>query len=284
MTALRKRMLEDMRIRNFTPATQKAYITYVAAFSKHFGKSPDLLGQEEIRAWQVHLVEQKRVSASYLNAQVCALRFFYRETLGRDWEVRRILTAKRPRKLPVIPSVEEVDRFLRAVRNDKHRALLSAVYATGLRVSEVARLKVSDIDSQRMAIHVDQGKGRKDRYVTLSPTLLTLLRRYWQIGHPRPWLFPPRGKTNRPISPETIQTVCQKASATAALGKRVTPHLLRHACATHLLEAGTDSRVIQVLLGHASPRTTARYERVSTKMIRQVPCLLDRLPGAPARE
>lgn len=213
MTALRKRMLEDMRIRNFTPATQKAYITYVAAFSKHFGKSPDLLGQEEIRAWQVHLVEQKRAS-------------------------------------------------------------------------EVARLKVADVDSQRMSIRVDQGKGRKDRYVTLSPTLLAILRRYWKTGRPRPWLFPPRGKTNRSISPDTIRAVCQRASATAVPGKKVTPHLLRHACATHLLEAGTDSRVIQVLLGHASPRTTARYERVSTKTIRQVPCLLDRLPGAPppARE
>jgi site-specific recombinase XerD len=277
MTALRQRMLEDMCIRNFTPSTKKTYITYVAAFAGHFWKSPDRLGLEDIRTYQLHLVEKKRVSPSYLNAIVCALRFFYCVTLRRDWDVKRIPTAKVPKKLPVVLSIDEVERFLRAIRNAKHQAVLTTIYATGLRIAEVTRLKVSDIDSRRMCIRIEQGKGHKDRYVGLSTTLLAYLREYWKIDRPAPWLFPAQGKSNNPLSPNTVRKVCQKASRDAGLRKKVTPHLIRHAFATHLHEAGTDTRVIQALLGHASPKTTARYEHVSMKRMQQTPCPLDLL-------
>ena len=281
MTALRKRMLEDMRIRNFTPATQKAYAAYVGAFARHFGKPPDQLGLKEIRAYQVYLVEEKHVSASYLNVQVCALRFFYRVTLGCDWDIAQILTAKRPKKLPVVPSVEEVDAFFQTVRNAKHRAVLTTIYATGLRIAEVTRLSIADIDSRRMCIRVEQGKGRKDRYVPLSPRLLELLREYWRIERPSPWLFPACGKANRPVAPGTVQEVCRQLNARAPLGRRITPHLLRHACATHLMEAGVQTPLIQELLGHASPKTTARYQHVSMQALREAPCPLELLPSAP---
>jgi site-specific recombinase XerD len=274
-------MLEDMRIRNFTPGTQKAYAAYVGAFARHFGKSPDQLGLQEIRSYQVHLVERKRVSASYLNAQVCALRFFYRVTLGRDWDIKQILTAKRPKKLPVVPSVEEVGLFLDAVHNAKHRAVLTTIYATGLRIAEVTRLRVADIDSRRMCIRVEQGKGRKDRYVPLSPRLLELLRDYWRIERPSPWLFPACGNRNRPLTPSAVQQVCRRVSAQASLGKRITPHLLRHACATHLMEAGAQTPLIQELLGHASPKTTARYQHVSMHALREAPCPLELLASVP---
>jgi integrase/recombinase XerD len=281
MTALRKRMLEDMRIRNFTPGTQKADAAYVGAFARHFGRPPDQLGLQEIRAYQVYLVEEKRVSASYLNAQVCALRFFYRVTLGRDWDIKQILTAKQPKKLPVVPSVEEVDAFLRSVRNPKHRAVLTTIYATGLRIAEVTGLRIADIDSRRMCIRVEQGKGRKDRYVPLSPRLLELLRDYWRIERPSPWLFPACGKANRPVTPGTVQEVCRKLHAQGPLTKKITPHLLRHACATHLMEAGVRTPLIQKLLGHASPKTTARYQHVSMHALREAPCPLELLPNTP---
>ena len=281
MTALRKRMLEDMRIRNFALSTQETYAAHVGAFARHFGKPPDQLGLEEIRAYQVYLVEERHVSASYLNVQVCALRFFYRVTLACDWDVTRILTAKRPRKLPVVPSVQEVGLFLEAVRNAKHRAVLATIYATGLRIAEVTSLRIADIDSQRMCIRVEQGKGRKDRYVLLSPTLLEFLREYWRIERPSPWLFPAYGKAIRPLAPNTVRKVCQQVSARVPLGKKITPHLLRHACATHLMETGVQTPVIQELLGHASPRTTARYQHVSMHTLRDMPCPLDLLPSAP---
>jgi len=266
-----------MRIRNFTPATQKAYIACVAHFARHFGESPDRLGPEQIRRYQVYLVEHKGISPSYLNTQVCALRFFYHVTLGRDWAIQRIPMAKRPKRLPVVLSVDEVARFLCAIANPKHQTVLTTTYATGLRVSEVTRLKLTDIDSRRMCIRVEQGKGHKDRYVNLSPTLLAYLRQYWKINRPSPWLFPAQGKTRRPLSPKTVRKVCQQASRQAGLTKKVTPHLMRHAFATHLHEAGTDTRVIQALLGHASPKTTARYEHVSMRRIQQTPCPLDLL-------
>lgn len=280
MTALRKRMLEDMRVRNFTPATQKAYAFYVGAFARHFGRPPDELGLQEIRAYQVYLVEEKRVSPSYLTAQVCALRFFYRVTLGSDLDVTRVLTAKKAKKLPTVPSLEEVGLFLKAVRSAKHHAILTTLYATGLRVAEVARLRIADIDSRRMCIRVEQGKGRKDRYVPLSVGLLQLLREYWRIERPRLWLFPARGKPDRPLTTASIRAVCQRAGARARIDKKITPHVLRHACATHLMEAGVPTPAIQQLLGHASPRTTARYQHVSMRALLDMPSPLDLLSNA----
>jgi integrase/recombinase XerD len=192
MTTLRQRMTEDLRVRNRAPRTIEAYIDQVAKFAQHFKKSPELLGPEEIRQYQVYLVHERRVSWSYLNQAVCALRFLYRHTLSRDWAIKQIPFARQPKKLPVVLSQSEMQRFLQAIRKLKYQAILMTAYAAGLRLSEVTHLHVSDIDSQRMVIRVRQGKGQKDRYVMLSPTLLELLRTYWQLERPRTWLFPGR--------------------------------------------------------------------------------------------
>src|SRR6266496_3879105 len=190
MTALRKRMIDDLRVRNRSERTIDTYITWVANFARHFRKSPELLGPEEIRQYQVYLVNERHVSWSYLNQAVCALRFFYRITLGRDWLIKHIPFPRQPRKLPLVLSQAEVKRFLDAIHSLKYLAILMTAYAAGLRLSEVIHLQVSDIDSQRMVIRVRQGKGQKDRYVMLAPTLLLVLRRYWRAERPSSWLFP----------------------------------------------------------------------------------------------
>ena len=280
MSALRHRMREDMKIRNLAPATQDRYIEHVAAFARHFGKSPDQLGPDEIRRYQLYLLNEKHVSSSTLNITVCALRFLYRITLRRSWDIERIPLARRERKLPEVLSPAEVAQFFQAIASRKHRTLLMTAYAGGLRVSEVARLRVSDIDSQRMTIRVEQGKGRKDRYVMLSPQLLPLLRDYWKVDRARPWLFP--GRTpDRPIKAETVRRVCKQAWRASGLRKRVTPHTLRHCFATHLLEAGTDLRTLQVLMGHRSFATTARYTHIAVSNMQRTRSPLDSLPMAP---
>jgi integrase/recombinase XerD len=277
MTPLRQRMLEDMKIRNLSANTQKRYVDRVAAFAKHFGKSPDLLGPEDVRAYQVYLTQDKKLSSSTMNVTVCALRFLYQVTLQRWWAIDRINFARTGRKLPIVLSPEEVIQFFQAIRGMKYRAVLITAYAAGLRVSEVTRLKVADIDSKRMAIRVEQGKGQKDRYVMLSPRLLTLLREYWKEYRPSPWLFP--GRTpDQPISSASVRQVCLEAGLASGLTKRVTPHILRHSFATHLLEAGTDLRKIQVLLGHRSPTCTARYTHVAIQNIQQTKSPLESLP------
>jgi site-specific recombinase XerD len=269
-------MIEDMQLRNFAPGTVSVYVNCVARFARHFGKSPELLGPEDVRAYLLHLIEQRRPSWSYYNQIVQALRFLYKVTLGRDWALAYIAYPKQPKRLPVVLSPAEVARFFAAVDRLKDRALLMTAYAAGLRISEVAALRVEDIDSRRMVIRVRQGKGRKDRYVMLSPRLLDPLRRYWKAARPRTWLFP--GQTpDRPISIRTVTRTCRRALQAAGLEKRVTIHTLRHSFATHLLEAGTDLRTIQVLLGHASPRTTAVYTHVSPAAVRATISPLDRL-------
>lgn len=227
MTELRRRMLEDMRLRNLSLNTQKRYLDRVAAFAGHFGKSPELLGPDEIRAYQLYLVEERRLSSSSINVTVCALKFLYRVTLGRPWEVERVVLSRREKKLPVVLSQEEVARFFAAIESLKYRAILVTAYAAGLRVTEVTRLKVSDIDSSRMTIRVDQGKGQKDRYVMLSGRLLGLLREYWKEYRPSGWLFP--GKTaDRPVSPNSVRQVCREARVASGFTKQITPHTLRH--------------------------------------------------------
>ena len=278
MSPLRQRMIEDIKVRNLSPATQRSYVNAVVRFSRHFGRSPHLLDVEEVRAYQVHLVS-RGISWSQLNKVVCALRFFYGVTLGRSDLPEGIPHAKEPRKLPVVLSPEEVVRFLAAVPNLKHRVALTAAYAAGLRVSEVARLKIADIDSRRMVIRVEEGKGGKDRYVMLSPRLLGILRGYYQLLHPRHWLFPGR-EDDRPLSPEALHAACRAAAAAAGLGKRVTVHTLRHSFATHLLDAGTNIRIIQVLLGHTNLATTVLYTQVSPGAIRKTASPLDRLGHA----
>ena len=274
MTELRTRMIEDMRIRNLSANTQKRYLDHVAGFAKHFGKSPEALGAEEIRQYQLYLLRDRRLSSSTLNVAVCALKFLYRVCLEREGVVERIHLSRREKRLPVVLSADEVAQFLSAVRSLKHKAILMAAYGAGLRVSEACRLKVGDIDSRRMAIRVNQGKGRKDRYVMLSVVLLDILRVYWKRYRPSHWLFPGRDK-NEAISPTTVRQVCREVALASGIKKRVTPHILRHSFATHLLEADTDLRKIQVLLGHKSLASTARYTHVAIQNVQKTVSPLD---------
>lgn len=275
MSPLRRRMIEDMTIRNMSPTTQRAYVYAVQKFSRYFGRSPDQLEHEAVRAYQMHLVE-RGIAWPTLNATVCALRFFYGVTLGRTDVPERIPHAREPRKLPVVLSPDEVVRFLTAIRDLKSRVALTTAYAAGLRVSEVVNLKIRDIDSSRMVIRVEQGKGRKDRYVMLSPQLLDILRSYWHLARPPHWLFPGRdGEV--PMRLGGLYDACRSACVAAGLTKQVTVHTLRHSFATHLLENGTDVRIIQVLLGHKRLETTALYAQVATSTIRNTASPIDRL-------
>jgi len=267
MSPLRCRMIEDMQIRNLTLNTQRAYVAQIVRFACHFRKSPDLLGPAEIRAYLIHLTQERRLAASSIIVAVSALRFFYTVTLKRPWVVEDDIPAgKQAKKLPVVPSKGEVAQFLGAVANLKHRVILTICYATGLRVSEAVHLKPAAIDSKRMVIRVEQGKGRKDRYVMLPPKLLDLLRDYWRRTHPGEWLFP-GDRAGQPVSPLTIDRTCREVRQQCGIGKPVTPHSLRHAFAVHLLEAGTDLRTIQLLLGHRNLSTTARYLMIATSKV-----------------
>jgi integrase/recombinase XerD len=278
MTSLRRRMLEDMQVRNFSPHTQTSYLEQVSRFARHFQQSPERLGPEEIRAYQIYLTNEKKLAVASILLAVAALRFFYTVTLKKGWRVEDIIPApKRPQRLPVVLSSDEVLRFLACVSNLKHRAIFTTCYAAGLRISEVLHLRPTDIDSQRMVIRVDQGKGQKDRYVMLSPKLLELLRTWWRVARPTPWLFP----GNRPghaISKDAVEQACQKARRRCRIPKSITPHALRHAFAVHLLETGTNVRTIQLLLGHRSLATTARYLRIATITVCATTSPLDWLP------
>jgi integrase/recombinase XerD len=267
MSPLRRRMIEDMQIRNLTPNTQRVYVANVFRFACHFRKSPDLLGPPEIRTYLLHLTRERRLAASSIIVTVSALRFFYTVTLKRPWVVEEDIPAgHQAKKLPVVPSKEEVARFLGAVDNLKHRMVLTVCYATGLRISEAIHLTPAAIDSKRMVIRVEQGKGRKDRYVMLPPTLLDMLRNYWKRTHPGEWLFP--GRTpGQPVHPLTINLTCREVARRCGIGKPVAPHALRHAFAVHLLEAGTDLRTIQLLLGHRNLSTTAQYLMIATSTV-----------------
>ncbi len=280
MTPLRQRMIEDMRVRNFSVKTIAIYVAAVAKFAQFFHRSPDLLGPEEIRAYQVHLVQEKKVSWSAFNIAVSALKFLYAVSLARDWAVQKIPYAKKPKTKPVILSMEEVCTFFEAFSNLKYRILVMIAYATGLRHSEVLHLRVSDIDSKRMMIRVESGKGNKDRYVPLSPTLLTWLRAYWKIARPASYLFP--GKV--PGMPLTRESVCRaigRARRASGISKAVNLRMLRHSFATHLLDSGTNIRIIQALLGHRSLNTTAIYTPVSSATIHATQSPLESLANLP---
>jgi integrase/recombinase XerD len=261
MTPLRQRMIEDMKIRNFSVHTIAQYVSRIAHFARHFGRSPEQLGLEEIRAYQLHLVQQK-VSWGVLSHSVSALRFLYLITLQKDWNIRRIPYPHKEVKLPEVPTRDEVARFLDAITNIKHRALLTACYAAGLRVSEATHLRVKDIDGDRKLIHVHLGKGKKDRMVPLPDKLLVLLREYWRVARPTDWLFPVR-KTGRPISSRSAQRICVRAQKRAGIKRKIRCHVLRAAFATHLLEAGVNVRSIQILMGHRNLTTTGGYLRVA---------------------
>lgn len=266
MTILRRRMIDDLRIRNYAPGTIEIYVRCVAQFAQHWGQSPDRLGPEQIRQYLVFLVRRRKVSWSVFKLHLCALRFFYRTTLGRRWAVEQIPFPKREKKLPVVLSTQEIATFFGAIQNLKHRTILMTMYGAGLRVSEALHLRLSDVDGQRMLLRVQQGKGHKDRYVPLSPTLLEVLRSYWKQDRPQPWLFPGK-RPGLPLSSNAVSRFCARAARKSSLKKRVKPHTMRHCFATHLLEAGMDLKRIQLLLGHCSLNTTSLYLHVATNAL-----------------
>jgi len=278
MTPLRRRLLEDMQIRNLSVNTQRSYVEQVSRFARHFSQSPLTLGPEEIRAYQVYLTNEKKLAPGSIVIAVSALRFLYKVTLKKDWSVTEIIPAPRkPQTLPVVLSPEEVVRFLDCVKKPKHRTILTTCYAAGLRISEAVRLTSAAIDSQRMVLRIEQGKGQKDQYVMLSPKLLEILRDWWRVIRPEHWLFP-GDRPDHPITRNAVEHECQEARRRSRIPKPITPHSLRHAFAVHLLEAGTDVRTIQLLLGHRSLATTARYLRIATSKVCATSSPLDLLP------
>src|SRR5688572_3574234 len=278
MTSLRQRMTEDMQVRNLALNTQMSYVRQVSLFARHFNKSPEQLGPEDIRTYQVYLTNEKKLATGSILIAVAALRFLYKVSLKKDWAFEDVIPApKKPQKLPIVLSPKEVIRFLDCVRSTKHRAILTTCYAAALRISEAVRLTVPDIDSQRMVIRVDQGKGQKDRYVMLSPKLLETLPAYFRAVRPKAWLF--EGKIpGQPITKDAVELACQKARRLSGIRKPISPHSMRHAFAVHLLESGTDVRTIQLLLGHRSLATTARYLRIATSKVCSTSSPLDLLP------
>ena len=278
---LRERFVADMSVRGFTEKTRKDYLRTVAGFAAFLGRSPSTATAEDVRRFQIQQSE-RGMNAPAMNSAVAALRFFFNHTLDRPDLARRLIRLRYPRKLPVVLSPEEAARLIAATTCLKHQAALSVAYGAGLRVAEVASLKVGDIDSERMLIRVERGKGGRYRHALLSPTLLSLLRTWWQEGRqlgvmrPGGWLFPGQDPA-RPITTRQLSRVVEAAAETAGLSKNVSPHTLRHSFATHLLEDGTDIRVIQALLGHAKLDNTALYTRVATKVVRTVTSPLDRI-------
>jgi integrase/recombinase XerD len=275
ISPLRRRMIEDMTVRRLAPKTQVSYIGVVRDFTVFLGRSPDQASAADLRRYQLHLASSG-VSVPSQNGRVTALRFFFTVTLGRGEVTARMPFVREPRKLPVVLSPEKVARLLEAAPGLKYRAALSVAYGAGLRAAEVVSLKVADIDSTRMVIRVEQGKGRKDRYVMLSEHLLELLRAYWKAARPQGWLFPGRDPV-QPLTTRQLNRACHAAAQAAGIDKRVSLHTLRHSFATHLLEQKTDIRVIQALLGHKKLDTTALYTRVAIKSLGEVTSPLEHL-------
>ena len=281
MTQLRQKMLEELQRRHYSYRTANTYIRIVRDFAAYFHRPPDKLGPEHIRQYQAHLFQSKKLSSASVSQYVSALRFFYVKTLRRHFLTEHIPFPKSPRRLPIVLSTEEVTRLIDAARNLYHRALLMTLYSTAVRRSELCRLQVSDIDSQRMMIRI-HGKGRRDRDVPLSPKLLETLRLYWRWRTPKTYLFPGRGqRADLPISANIVWLACRQAAQRARIRKRLSPHSLRHSCATHLLDAGADLRTIQVLLGHSRLEHTLVYLHLSHKHLQAVPNPLDSLQLSP---
>jgi integrase/recombinase XerD len=283
MTPLRQRFLDDLRLRNYSPRTLECYVAAVVRFARHFGRSPEELGPEEVRAFQLHLLDHDHASWSRFNQIVCALRFLYRVTLGRPDVVKMIPFGKRPKTLPAVLSRQEVLELFAALPDNAYRTLVRTTYACGLRISEVLRLRVADIDSQRGVLVVRQGKGQKDRLVPLSPALLDELRAYWRRFRPGDWLFPGK-KPGRHLNINALQRTFARLVRRLGLRKGVSMHTLRHSYATHLLEAGVDVVTLQRLLGHRDLSTTARYLHVSTQHLQRTPSPLDGLLATPLPE
>jgi integrase/recombinase XerD len=275
MTALRARMIDQMKLRNFSPRSVESYVGVVGGLAKFYGRSPDRLDQAQIQTYLVHRIDEG-LAWSSLNVAVCAIRFFYHQVLG--WKPMELMIPPRKREvhLPVVLSGEEVRRLLEGAENRKHRALLMTAYAGGLRVQELVRLRIEDLDSDRMRIRVVQGKGKKDRLTLLSERALVELRAYWRRYHPKHWLFPGL-IPGRPLTASTALRAYHDARDRAGIQKGGGIHVLRHSFATHLIEAGVDVTIVQKLLGHASVVTTLRYVHVSRKLLGQTPSPLDLL-------
>jgi len=271
-------LIEDMQVRNLAVGTQQVYVQQVSLFAQHFHKSPEVLGPEEIRTYQIYLTNEKKLTTNSIIVAVSALRFLYKITLKRNWSLDEVIpTPQKPQKLPVILSPEEVLHFLNCVRSRKHRVILTTCYAAGLRVSEAIALTPAAIDSKRMVIRVEQGKGQKDRYIMLSQRLLEILRAWWLVEKPKDWLF--SGEfSGQHIGQLAVQLECRKARLISKIPKPITPHSLRHAFACHLLEQGTNVRKIQLLLGHRSLATTAKYLHMATSKVCSTSSPLDLLP------
>jgi integrase/recombinase XerD len=277
MTHLRQRMQEDLRLRNFSERTIRHYTHTVAEFANYFHKSPDQLGPEHIRTWLLYLLNERKLAWGTIQGARSALKFLYTRTLKRTWFDQEVIKPKVRRKLPTVWSREEVCALLDATTNSKHRALLALYYGAGLRCQEALDLKVTDIDSKRMIINIREGKGKFPRQVMLSPKLLELLRLYWRGRKPREWLFPGE-RPDGPLFQNAVRVACQKLRKKLGICKPLSPHVLRHSFATHLLDAGTDLRSIQLLLGHRDLETTARYLHVSEARLHATASPLDALP------
>jgi integrase/recombinase XerD len=277
MTPLRRRMIEDMTLRNLSPHTVEAYVRAVAQFARHFGRSPEQLGGEHARQYLLHLVQERHVSWSRYNIARCGLQFFYCVTLGQDERLEKLPCARVPKRLPTVLSAKELRRLFEVARDVKHKALLMTLYGAGLRISEALGLKTTDIDSGRMLIHVHLGKGSKDRMIKLSPQLLAVLRDYWLARRPVGWLFPQTSNPDKPMESGTAHRIVARTARRGGITKRVSPHTLRHSYATHLLDAGTDLRTIQLLLGHRNLKTTSLYMHVSQAKLNAAASPLDRL-------
>jgi integrase/recombinase XerD len=266
MSPLRQQMIDELRRRNYSDVTVRTYVRAVASFSAHCGRSPARLGADDVRRWQMHLVDEKKVSWSTYNVYSAGLRFFYAKVLKQEDIVKEIACARKPKRLPTVLSQAELVQLFEATTNLRDRVLLTTAYACGLRVNEVACLQVDDIDSKRMLVHVRQGKGNKERIVPLPPALLDALRRWWLVFRPARWLFSGRDRA-KPITARAIRHAVTAAAVRAGLKKRVSPHTLRHSFATHLVEMGTSLHTVQVLLGHNSFKTTTRYNHVARPVV-----------------
>ena len=278
MTPLRKRMLEELQLRNLSETTARTYLRLVERFAKHFGASPTQLGPDHVRRYLLHLLNDKKDTWATLQVNRGALKFLYVRVLKQSWFDEEIAAPKRRPRLPTVMSPEEIARILDRTTNLKHWTILATFYATALRCNELRHLKVSDIDSQNMVLHIREGKGSVPRDIPLSPPLLERLRIYYRRCKPTDWLFPSKQRRDQPLDDNSIRALCRDAGGRARIKHLVHPHLFRHACATHMLDAGADLRTIQVLLGHADIRTTAKYLRVSLQRLHAAPSPFDALP------
>jgi integrase/recombinase XerD len=281
MTKLRQQMIGELQLRNYSENTIHSYVHVVERFARYFHKSPRLLGCNEVKQFLLHLKNGKKVTWSTLQNNRAALRFLYVKTLKQKWFEEEVPPPKRRPHLPTVLSAEEITRMLDLTTNLKHWTIMAVFYGTGVRANELRLLKVNDIDSERMVLHIREGKGQVPRDIGLSQRLLERLRIYWRWRRPKDWLFPSKQRPGQPMDEKTVRVVCRSAARRASIRKRVSPHVFRHSYATHMLEAGADLRTIQVLLGHRNIQTTARYLRVSAQRIHAAPCPFDALPVKP---